>query len=108
MALLVSSTRAATLYVSFSGISCIAAVSKAAEGGESLFEHQAEYSQALQEIKRQTGSAPFIAFMLRMILDTSHLGLAGTRNWGKNLTPRGFAPMNEIQRMSTVAAAFQD
>ena len=38
---------------------------------ESLtFEHQAEYYQALQESTRRTDSAPFIAFMLRMILDT--------------------------------------
>ena len=34
-----------------------------------IFEHQAEYYQALQESTRQTDSAPFIAFMLRMILD---------------------------------------
>jgi len=35
-----------------------------------IFEHQAEYYQVLQESTRQTDSAPFIAFMLRMILDT--------------------------------------
>ncbi len=35
-----------------------------------IFEHQAEYYEALQESTRQTDSAPFIAFMLRMILDT--------------------------------------
>ncbi len=35
-----------------------------------IFEHQAEYYQALQESTRQTDSAPFVAFMLRMILDT--------------------------------------
>jgi len=35
-----------------------------------IFEHQAEYYQALQESTRQTDSAPFIAFMLRMVLDT--------------------------------------
>lgn len=35
-----------------------------------IFEHQAEYYQAIQESTRQTNSAPFIAFMLRMILDT--------------------------------------
>jgi Fic family protein len=35
-----------------------------------IFEHQAEYYQALQESTRQTDSAPFIAFILRMILDT--------------------------------------
>ncbi len=34
-----------------------------------VFEHQAGYYQALQESTRQTDSAPFIAFMLRMILD---------------------------------------
>jgi Fic family protein len=34
-----------------------------------VFEHQAEYYRALQESTRQTDSAPFIAFMLRMILD---------------------------------------
>jgi len=34
-----------------------------------VFEHQAEYYQALQESTRQTDSAPFIGFMLRMILD---------------------------------------
>jgi len=35
-----------------------------------IFEQQAEYYQALQESSRRTDSAPFIAFMLRMILDT--------------------------------------
>ena len=35
-----------------------------------IFEHQIEYYQALQESTRQTDSAPFIAFMLRMILDS--------------------------------------
>jgi Fic family protein len=35
-----------------------------------IFEHQAEYYQALQESTRQTDSAPFIGFMLRMILET--------------------------------------
>ncbi len=35
-----------------------------------IFEHQAEYYKTLQESTRQTDSAPFIAFMLRMILDT--------------------------------------
>jgi Fic family protein len=35
-----------------------------------IFEHQAEYYAALHESTRQTDSAPFIAFMLRMILDT--------------------------------------
>lgn len=35
-----------------------------------IFEHQAEYYQAIQESTRKTDSAPFIAFMLRMILDT--------------------------------------
>jgi Fic family protein len=34
-----------------------------------VFEHQAEYYQALQESTNQTDSAPFIAFMLRMTLD---------------------------------------
>src|SRR3990170_8329180 len=34
-----------------------------------IFEHQAEYYQALQESTRQTDSVPFIDFMLRMILD---------------------------------------
>jgi Fic family protein len=33
-----------------------------------VFEHQAEYYRTLQESTRQTDSAPFIAFMLRMIL----------------------------------------
>lgn len=32
-----------------------------------VFEHQAEYYDALQESTRHTDSAPFIAFMLRMI-----------------------------------------
>ncbi|MEW6489645.1 MAG: Fic family protein [Thermodesulfobacteriota bacterium] len=36
-----------------------------------IFEHQAEYYQAIQESTRQTDSAPFIAFMLRMIRDTA-------------------------------------
>jgi len=35
-----------------------------------IFEHQAEYYQAIQESTRKTDSAPFIAFTLRMILDT--------------------------------------
>ncbi len=35
-----------------------------------IFEHQADYYQALQESTRQADSAPFIAFLLRMILDT--------------------------------------
>lgn len=35
-----------------------------------IFEHQAEYYQALQESTLQTDSAPLIAFMLRMILNT--------------------------------------
>ncbi|MDD4998146.1 MAG: Fic family protein [Syntrophales bacterium] len=34
-----------------------------------IFDHQAEYYLALQESTRLTDSAPFIAFMLRMILD---------------------------------------
>jgi cell filamentation protein, protein adenylyltransferase len=34
-----------------------------------IFEHQAEYYQTIQESTRQTDAAPFIAFMLRMILD---------------------------------------
>jgi Fic family protein len=33
-----------------------------------IFEHQGEYYQALQESTKQTDSAPFIVFMLRMIL----------------------------------------
>ena len=33
-----------------------------------IFERQAEYYQALQESTRQTDSAPFIAFMLQIIL----------------------------------------
>jgi Fic family protein len=35
-----------------------------------IFEHQAEYYQALQESTRQADSVPFITFILRMILDT--------------------------------------
>ncbi len=35
-----------------------------------IFEHQAEYYQAIQESTQKADSAPFIAFMLRMILDT--------------------------------------
>lgn len=35
-----------------------------------VFEHQAEYYRAIQESTQKTDSAPFIAFMLRMILDT--------------------------------------
>jgi len=34
-----------------------------------VFEHQAEYYQVLQESYQQADSAPFIAFMLRMILE---------------------------------------
>ena len=35
-----------------------------------IFENQAEYYQAIQESTQKTDSAPFIAFMLQMILDT--------------------------------------
>ncbi|HMS17462.1 MAG TPA: Fic family protein, partial [Planctomycetota bacterium] len=35
-----------------------------------VFEHQAEYYQAIGESTRQTDSAPFITFMLRVILET--------------------------------------
>jgi Fic family protein len=35
-----------------------------------IFEHQAEYYETLHESTQQTDSAPFIAFMLRMILDS--------------------------------------
>lgn len=35
-----------------------------------IYEHQVEYYQALQESTQQADSAPFIAFILRMILDT--------------------------------------
>ncbi len=35
-----------------------------------IFEHQAEYYQAIRESTERTDSAPFIAFMLQMILDT--------------------------------------
>jgi Fic family protein len=38
--------------------------------GSLIFEHQAEYYQAIQESTKKTDCAPFIAFMLRMILDT--------------------------------------
>lgn len=38
--------------------------------GEYFTPRDAEYYQALQEGTRQSNSAPFIAFMLRMILDT--------------------------------------
>ena len=34
-----------------------------------VYEHQAEYYQALQKSTDQTDSAPFIEFMLRMILE---------------------------------------
>ncbi|EHJ47340.1 filamentation induced by cAMP protein Fic [Solidesulfovibrio carbinoliphilus subsp. oakridgensis] len=35
-----------------------------------VYEHQAEYYQALQESTRQSDCAPFIAFMLTMLLET--------------------------------------
>jgi Fic family protein len=35
-----------------------------------IFEHQAEYYQSIKESTQKTDSAPFITFMLRMILDT--------------------------------------
>jgi Fic family protein len=35
-----------------------------------VFDHQHEYYQALQESSSQGDSAPFITFMLQMILDT--------------------------------------
>ena len=34
-----------------------------------VYEHQAEYYQALQECTRQADSAPFVEFMLRMVFD---------------------------------------
>lgn len=34
-----------------------------------IFEHQPEYYQALQKSTQDVDSAPFIIFMLRMILD---------------------------------------
>ena len=34
-----------------------------------IFQHQAEYYQAIQKSTQKSDSAPFIAFMLRMILD---------------------------------------
>lgn len=49
-----------------------------------IFEHQAEYYQAIQESTRQTDSAPFIAFMLRMILDTVN---ASTPEVAQEVTP---------------------
>ena len=35
-----------------------------------IFQHQAEYYQAVQKSTQKSDSAPFITFMLRMILDT--------------------------------------
>jgi Fic family protein len=54
-----------------------------------IFEHQAEYYQALQESTRQTDSAPFIAFMLRMILNT----VATT---APQVTPQVAPPVGEL------------
>jgi len=39
-----------------------------------VYEHQAEYYQALQDSTRQADSAPFIEFMLRMIFDALTTG----------------------------------
>jgi Fic family protein len=36
-----------------------------------VHEHQADYYQALQKSTDQTDSAPFVEFMLRMILDAA-------------------------------------
>ena len=49
-----------------------------------IFEHHAEYYAALQESTRQTDSAPFIAFMLRMILDAV---TTSTPNVAPDVTP---------------------
>ncbi|MGM0416483.1 MAG: Fic family protein [Thermodesulfobacteriota bacterium] len=49
-----------------------------------IFEHQSEYYQAIQESTRQSDSAPFIVFMLRMILDTLK---TSTPEVAKEVTP---------------------
>ncbi len=49
-----------------------------------VFEHQAAYYQALEESTRQADSAPFITFMLGMILDTLK---TATLDTGASLTP---------------------
>ena len=49
-----------------------------------VFAHQSEYYLALEESTRQTDSAPFITFMLGMILDTLN---TATLDTGAGLTP---------------------
>ena len=49
-----------------------------------VFEHQSAYYLALEESTRQAGSAPFITFMLGMILDTLN---TTTLDTGAGLTP---------------------
>lgn len=51
-----------------------------------VFEHQAEYYEALQESTNQTDSAPFIEFMLRMILDA--VTAAATPQVAPQVTPQ--------------------
>ncbi len=58
-----------------------------------IFEHQAEYYQSLQESTQQTDSAPFISFMLRMILDTV-----------TSLTPEGTPEGTPEDRLLSVIA----
>jgi len=48
-----------------------------------VFEHQAEYYEALQESTRRNDSAPFIAFMLRMVL-----GVVTTPQVAPQVTPQ--------------------
>ena len=50
-----------------------------------VFEHQAEYYQAIQDSTQKTDCAPFIAFMLRMILDTV---TTSTPQAGPQVTPQ--------------------
>lgn len=57
-----------------------------------VFEHQAEYYEALQESTRRNDSAPFIAFMLRMVL-----GVVTTPQVAPQVTPQVGELMAAIQ-----------
>ena len=75
-----------------------------------IFEHQAEYYQVLQESARQTDSGPFIAFMLRMILDTV---TASTPEVAREVSPEvrllsGFAGKMNRQQLKTALGLKDD
>lgn len=75
-----------------------------------IFEHQAKYYQALEESTRQTDSAPFVSFMLRMILDTV---TASTPEVAREVSPEvrllsGFAGKMNRQQLKTALGLKDD